>query len=642
MFEMKFYWNLDLDFCALFFIIILMVYLMRRQILPLRQNRMFLLLMTSHFMVALLDIMASVMVSFPDTYSVPVLYLVNILYYCVKIMSAAQFLAFVLSFTGLIYGKSLLYKVMIQLPAVLLQIIVIFAPINHYVFWIDDAGRFYYGGGRILVFLVNVIYMVMAALHVYLNRKSLKRMYRWSTYLFCVFACGGAFLQQFVVSYTQTFSLGATAGLLVLCLSVENPDLYRDNTTSLFNIEGLRLLYEEYLNNGRYCRIGMMAFESYDEIRSTYGDKVMNEVLDKLGTFIRIAYPRDNIFYMHNGGFLFIDEKNDIEKAKEDAIELLKRPIVVGKNEVSLSPCFASFGKDLRPASYAEMRDALKEALGEAVYRGDGATVEVSQEMLEKVANNLEIEAAIDRAIKKDTMEIYFQPIYDTRKKGIHSAEVLVRINDEKLGLLMPDQFIGRAEESGAILMLGQKVFEKTCEFIRDHDLDELGLDYIEVNLSPVQCMREQLSVEFMEIVERYGIDYSRINLEITETDSTDSAVAKDNMEALLSNGMSFSLDDYGTGFSNLVNVMNLPLHIIKIDKSIVWAYFKEGNNTLLHVLALFKESNKEIVCEGVETYEMASELSKLGCDHEQGYYFSKPVPEKEFLDYLNNFNEVV
>ena len=642
MLSTAFDWNLDLDFCALFFISILMVFLLRRQILPLRQNIIFLELMGCHILLALADIMASIMLSFPGVYPISMLYMVNIVYYSLRILSAGFFLMFVLAVSGQMYRSSVRLMLLLMWPIVAMLVLIATAPLNHFVFYIDEFGEFYYGDGRMLIYGVSIAYYAMAFIHVYERRKKLKRISRWSVYLFTMFTGIGATMQQFVTPHTQTLSLGVTAGLLIMCLSEENPDVFRDRITSIFDADGLELLYKEYLHYGRYHRVGVMAFESYQEVRSTYGDEVMNVFLEKVGTHIRLAFPKDNIFYIHNGRFLFLDEGDDIDAARRTASEFFKNPVRTSKGDIMLTPCFATFDSKLRPGSYEAMRDAMLLGLKEALKQGDGASVEVTQEMLDEAVHNLEIEEALDRAIAGDGLEIFFQPIYDTRKKRISSAEVLVRIRDEKLGLLMPDQFIDKAEENGTILALGQRVFEKTCEFIRDHDLDELGLDYIEVNLSPVQCMREQLAYEFREIVEKYGVDYSRINLEITETDSTDSTVAKENMEALMSSGISFSLDDYGTGFSNLVNVMNLPLHIVKIDKSIVWAYFNEGNTTLLHVLSIFKESEKEIVCEGVETLEMAQELSKLGCDHEQGFYFSKPIPREEFLDYLKEFDEVV
>ena len=126
---------------------------------------------------------------------------------------------------------------------------------------------------------------------------------------------------------------------------------------------------------------------------------------------------------------------------------------------------------------------------------------------------------------------------------------------------------------------------------------------------------------------------------EITETATTDVAVIRENMHTLSKNGTTFSLDDYGTGFSNLINILDLPLHIVKIDKSIVWAYFSGARNVLPHVVKMFKSQNLKIVVEGVETQKMADELAQMGCDYEQGFYFSKPVPSETFLKYVRQIN---
>ena len=129
-------------------------------------------------------------------------------------------------------------------------------------------------------------------------------------------------------------------------------------------------------------------------------------------------------------------------------------------------------------------------------------------------------------------------------------------------------------------------------------------------------------------------MDPKYINLEITESASSDVEVIRANMDALHQNGITFSLDDYGTGYSNLVTVLSLPFKIVKIDKSLVWAYFRDGKDILLKVLHTFEDQPVELVCEGVETEEMARQLADMGCDYEQGFYYSKPVPEDEFVAY--------
>lgn len=134
-------------------------------------------------------------------------------------------------------------------------------------------------------------------------------------------------------------------------------------------------------------------------------------------------------------------------------------------------------------------------------------------------------------------------------------------------------------------------------------------------------------------IMDEYEIPYSCINLEITET-----TLAKDilwnTMERMTVGGVTFSLDDYGTGYSNLTNILKYPFHIVKLDKSMVW-YAMENEcamKALRHTVSMIQDLDMHIVAEGVETEEQLHILKDMGCEYLQGYYFSKPVPEREFL----------
>ncbi len=257
-------------------------------------------------------------------------------------------------------------------------------------------------------------------------------------------------------------------------------------------------------------------------------------------------------------------------------------------------------------------------------------------EMIQKMERNFAVDEALERTIRDSSILLYYQPIYSCSEKRFTSAEVLSRINDEKLGFLMPADFIENAERSGSIFKLDQMVYEKTCSFMQRHDLQQLGLDYLEVNLSPVYSSHSGLSDMLKHLAGEYGISLHSLNLEITESAVSDTAQMLSHMEILGREGMHFSLDDYGTGFSNMVKIMKLPFEIIKIDKSIVWSYFNGENNFLKNIIHNFKEQGFRVLAEGVETEEMAEELSRMGCDFEQGFYFSRPIPEDAFLRFLN------
>ena len=190
------------------------------------------------------------------------------------------------------------------------------------------------------------------------------------------------------------------------------------------------------------------------------------------------------------------------------------------------------------------------------------------------------------------------------------------------------------------ILKLGSIVFGKVCNFIKTHPLEQYGMHYIEVNLSVVQCGYEHLAQDYIEIMEQYGVDPKYINLEITESASTNAKkTLLGNMENLIDYGVHFSLDDFGTGQSNLNYIVDMPVDIIKFDRSMTNSYFENGKakHVMEAAIHMIHGMNLEIVSEGVETKEQYQTMEDLGISHIQGYYFSKPLPQEEFVRFLED-----
>ena len=249
-----------------------------------------------------------------------------------------------------------------------------------------------------------------------------------------------------------------------------------------------------------------------------------------------------------------------------------------------------------------------------------------------------EIERAIDRALIQTSFDVYYQPIYSTKEKRIVAAEALLRMYDEEMGFVSPDEFIPIAEKNGKIIEIGHLVLEKVCQFLQKEDIRKYGIHYIEVNLSIIECIQKELPQRIEELMKKYKVDCTQINLEITETAlAQNHEILAANMKKINEMGVTFSLDDYGTGYSTITYMMTLPFKIVKIDKSILWSSFQNEKAmiALCASINMIKDMDMEIVVEGVESEKMATKLAELGCDYLQGFYFSKPLPEKQFKEYL-------
>lgn len=249
---------------------------------------------------------------------------------------------------------------------------------------------------------------------------------------------------------------------------------------------------------------------------------------------------------------------------------------------------------------------------------------------------------AIRRALDEDGFQVYYQPIYSTREKKVIAAEALIRLFDPEFGYIPPEPMIGLAEKEGYILRIGEIVFKEVCRFYSENKLDKLGIEYIEVNLSAVQCVQSRLAEQFIGIMKDYRLGPERINFEITESSAmiNDAEVAR-NIARFEELGVSLSLDDYGTGYSNISYLYNLPFMIMKVDKSILWTSEKneKADIILKNTFRMAKRLDMKVVMEGVETEAQIRKLMLLDCDYFQGYYFSKPVEGKKFIEYVKGFS---
>ena len=172
-------------------------------------------------------------------------------------------------------------------------------------------------------------------------------------------------------------------------------------------------------------------------------------------------------------------------------------------------------------------------------------------------------------------------------------------------------------------------MLEKVCRFFSEHDPKQL--QWVNVNLSPIQCMNPELRTRFVDILSRYRVPPPFIHLEITEASMIDYTVLTEQMNELRNRGFCFVLDDYGSGYSNLSRLQRLPFTGIKLDMEIVRAHCKDPNPVLPTLVRVFRERGLSITAEGIETDAVAEEMTAIGCDYLQGYLFSRPVPMDEF-----------
>ena len=248
-----------------------------------------------------------------------------------------------------------------------------------------------------------------------------------------------------------------------------------------------------------------------------------------------------------------------------------------------------------------------------------------------------QIEENMEAALAERQFVVYYQPKHDLHTDLTGGAEALVRWIHPELGFVSPGQFIPLFERNGFITNLDFYIWEEVCKELR-HCLDSgLPAVPVSINASRMDFDVPDLAGEIAALADKYGLDHSLLHVELTESMYSDNpGKIEKTLADLHNNGFHIELDDFGSGYSSLTSLNTLTLDMMKVDMSLIRQASATGDYSILRFCSLLADNLRlKTVVEGVETAEQVAALKVLGCDYIQGYYFSKPLPPKEFEEYL-------
>jgi diguanylate cyclase (GGDEF)-like protein/PAS domain S-box-containing protein len=340
------------------------------------------------------------------------------------------------------------------------------------------------------------------------------------------------------------------------------------------------------------------------------------------------------------GGDEFVVILNSLMQA-EDASSLaqkilaaLSEPVSIDGHEVAST---ASIGIAIHPADGADVDTLLRNAdtaMYEAKGKGRNTYRFFSEEMNIRAVDRLELEAGLRRALERGELRLHYQPQIQLATGMVVGMESLVRWDDPVRGSVPPATFIPLAEESGLIIPLGEWVIRTACAQVRTwQDAGHPPLR-VGVNLSVRQFQHKNLLHLIQETLRRTGIEPSCLELELTEASIIENSEEhRDLLLTLKEMGIQLSIDDFGTAFSSMVSLSNLPVHRLKIPHSFTRMLDSTPSNTTIvrAIIALAHSLKLRVVAEGVETAEQLAFLSRHHCDEGQGYYFAPPMSADQF-----------
>ena len=376
-----------------------------------------------------------------------------------------------------------------------------------------------------------------------------------------------------------------------------------------------------------------------DTLGHSVGDQVVREAAARLQRCIR-----ENDTISRQGGDEFVillpdlTVNDEADRIAQRVLEAMGEPFRLEDHELHIS---CSIGVSLSPRDGHTAENLLKNA-DNAMYRakdlGRNNYQHYQSGATQLARERLILETSLRHAVKREQMEMYYQPKWDFRSQSITGAEALIRWNHPDRGLLPPARFIPIAEDSDLILTLGEWALRAAVREVGQlHQAGWPGFR-VAVNLSGRQFRQEGLTALIRNILEQAGFAPECLELELTETilmHHTEDNLAA--LRAFKSMGVRLAIDDFGTGYSSLGYLQRFPVDVLKIDRSFVTDLPQSDSNIAIvdAIVTLAHGLDLEVVAEGIETIEHAEFLREHGCDEGQGYYYGKPMPMPRFLALL-------
>ena len=420
---------------------------------------------------------------------------------------------------------------------------------------------------------------------------------------------------------------------------------YHDELTGLPNKRALIHDFKSSLNKG-CCSIGIMIIDidHFKRINDTmghvFGDKFIVEVGKKIE---KTLDGQSKIYRISGDEFIIFSEEMIASELEQKAVRIVESQNTIIDVDLSNFSNSVSLGLSFYPEDGDTIEALLTKAdlaMYKAKEQGRNRVARYENNMYEKIKWRLERENLLKHALVGDEFKLLYQPLVDCETQRILGFEALIRWHSPKLGVVPPNEFIPIAEETQYIIPIGKWVIEQSCRFIKAINEKYDKNYHVAINVSVLQLIQEDFEHLLWESIREHELKPSNIVLEITETvliQAMNESISK--LMRIKQGGIKIALDDFGTGYSSLSYLRELPIEILKIDKSFIDDLGKslEKEKLVQTIIKMGHQMQLSMVAEGVETKEQHEYLKANNCNMIQGYLFSRPLNEEAVMSLVEN-----
>lgn len=465
-------------------------------------------------------------------------------------------------------------------------------------------------------------------------------------YIRLLFAFSSLFLLLslvFFVWFRQPYLLGlsSTFMLMVSYLVWQKRELTLDVLTRIPNYTAYMEHLKQVVHTRQRATIMMLDIENFRMINSRYGNANGDAFLRLFAKELRDSSRGSQLYRLFGNRFALIVARqthNGIVRIVKRIRAIATEGFVIEGMHITCHINIAIVETPLKVNTLAEITDSLDFTMVKIKEKRRLSVIIFNQKLIPQRQRKLEILSVLRKAVKNESMvKVHYQPIVDVEDNRIIALEALMRIEDERLGMISPGEFIPAAEMAGLISSLTEIIVRKVCILLTTYQKQTSHLTHISINISADDLSSVEFSQRILEVINQTQADATKISFEVTESMLlASSETVQVNWNAFTDTGIHFLLDDFGTGYSNLETLVSKPFDIVKLDRSVV-SNATNKYELLKLIAGMLKHLGKKMVAEGVETAQQLEVVQAQGIQFVQGYYFSKPVPEEQLLKLLGD-----
>lgn len=631
-------YNMDFLFAALAFLLLILYHFLSQRKVYGINNRIFTFFIVLGITDIVFDILCTVLISMEDPGLTDITMLALTLLYLMQAMVPYATFCYTQTLRSCSERKLKRILWLFGIPFGLLAMLILVNMKWGMLFYFDGTGRYIRGPLYMCMYYYALAFVLVIAVCSFLYYRELGRKKFLVIWEFLLIE-GVCVLIQAVANDLLMTGFGIGLGITVLFVTINNPYGYTDNLTGVLDKQFFEQWFEEEAKRNKKINILTVDLYQMKRINKVYGNSMGDQLLCQAAKALQNMHSSGRVFRVTGNRFIVPTETLiGYETLREHMQAFFRGGFRIGNDTVYCPGIICGITNAEKIKKCDTLMAYIEYLVSLAPDTEETLLIQNTDKTMEGFWYEREIEKFLHTAIEEDLFELYYQPVYSLKRERFVTLEALSRLRHPSLGPVSPEIFIGLAERNGQIADIGRLQFRRMCEFLKQNkDITE-KIRNIKFNLSPLELLKPGYCHSLIELIREYELPFSIFQFEITETVATEYCdKLYQAVEEFLDAGIGLCLDDFGSGYANINNVLKLPFSSIKLDRSLLAGICEEKQIASFYhsIVSVLKNLGYDVIAEGAEREEEVELLRQWGVDMIQGYYFSPPVPGDDIIKRL-------